>query len=694
MNPPLAGVTWPIEKLPDALRALASAARLPLRPPASKQTAAIVERDVEDVAARLGIEAERSSVQLGDLTRLLRGAGPVLIRLPAGTLLGVIGCRRDRLSVVGPDHGRHRLRLATLRAILLEPFEQDIVVDIERWLARVQLSPRRRAKAERALLESHSRSRRIDGIWQVRSAPGDDFFGQLRRTRVLACTGWFIATHAARHAAALLGWWLIGRGALEGRLDSGWLAAWALVIITQIPLACASSWNRAMLAIDSGALLERRLLAGALALPRERVRSFGSGQLLGRVLEAEAVQSLASSGGLASLVAVLELAFAAAVLAASVGATLHLALLAAWALFLLSSALRYHRARDGWTSARLGLTRDLVERMLGHRTRLVQQPPERRHLGEDEAVERYLASSRTADEQSAWLGALAARGWVVLGLLGLMPALALGSASPQAVAVSIGGILLAANACNKLVRGLSALSLAALAWRAASELFHAAPQLRPPRAERRERPLQPGGALLQATDLVVRFDRARPVLDGCCLEIDANSRILIEGASGSGKSTLASVLSGRRRPESGLLLLHGLDWPTLGVQGFRSAIVAVPQAHDNHVLSTSLAFNLLLGSRWPPEPEDLERARSVCEELELGPLLSRMPAGLWQAVGETGWQLSHGEKSRLYIARALLRDADLLVLDESLAALDPATFRSVLGCVLARSRALLVIAHL
>ena len=64
-----------------------------------------------------------------------------------------------------------------------------------------------------------------------------------------------------------------------------------------------------------------------------------------------------------------------------------------------------------------------------------------------------------------------------------------------------------------------------------------------------------------------------------------------------------------------------------------------------------------------------------------------------QMVGETGWQLSHGEKSRLFIARALLQWANLVVLDESFAALDPSNLRRALECVLRRAPALLVIAH-
>jgi ATP-binding cassette subfamily B protein len=170
-------------------------------------------------------------------------------------------------------------------------------------------------------------------------------------------------------------------------------------------------------------------------------------------------------------------------------------------------------------------------------------------------------------------------------------------------------------------------------------------------------------------------------------------RVLLEGPSGGGKSTLAALLTGMRQPESGLLLLGGLDLPTLGAAGWRQRVVAVPQFHDNHVFTGTLAFNLLMGRHWPPQAADLRAAEALCRALELGPLLDRMPAGMWQLVGETGWQLSHGERSRLYIARALLQGALILILDESFAALDPETLHRVHQCVLEHAPTLMVIAH-
>ena len=119
----------------------------------------------------------------------------------------------------------------------------------------------------------------------------------------------------------------------------------------------------------------------------------------------------------------------------------------------------------------------------------------------------------------------------------------------------------------------------------------------------------------------------------------------------------------------------------------------VPQFHQNHVLTGPLSFNLLMGHPDPSATGARQDAAAVCEELGLGPLLSRMPGGLEQMVGETGWQLSHGERSRVYVARALLQGARLVILDESLGALDPETLGTVLDCLARRVESLLLVAH-
>ena len=153
------------------------------------------------------------------------------------------------------------------------------------------------------------------------------------------------------------------------------------------------------------------------------------------------------------------------------------------------------------------------------------------------------------------------------------------------------------------------------------------------------------------------------------------------------------MLTGLRAPQSGLLLAYGLDQQTLGSEGWRKRVSAAPQFHENHVLTGTFSFNLLMDRCWPPRVKDLEEAETICRELGLDDLLKRMPAGLLQMVGETGWQLSHGERSRLYIARALLQGSDLVVLDESFASLDPENLRRSLSCVMERAQTLLVIAH-
>lgn len=119
----------------------------------------------------------------------------------------------------------------------------------------------------------------------------------------------------------------------------------------------------------------------------------------------------------------------------------------------------------------------------------------------------------------------------------------------------------------------------------------------------------------------------------------------------------------------------------------------VPVAAVAALCVAGAGFNLLLSRAQPYSKADLDEADALCRELGLGELLQRMPAGLEQWVGDTGWALSHGERSRVYLARALLQNADIVVLDESLAALDPLQLRQCLHCITRRPATILLIAN-
>jgi ATP-binding cassette subfamily B protein len=297
------------------------------------------------------------------------------------------------------------------------------------------------------------------------------------------------------------------------------------------------------------------------------------------------------------------------------------------------------------------------------------------------------------------LQVLVPRCWLLVGVLGLAPGFVTGSSLPVGLAVGVGGLVLAYRALRGLVESLDRLMGAFIAWQRIQLFWRAAARREPLGQPGLTALLSPapspdGRPLLDGRDLVFRYrDRPEAVLQGTGLRIHAGDRILLEGTSGGGKSTLAALLAGCRVPTSGLLLLEGLDRETLGAEGWRRRVVVAPQFHENHVLMGTFAFNALMGRGWPPRRADLEEAERVCRALELGPLLDRMPAGMQQIVGETGWQLSHGEKSRLYLARALLQHAEVIILDESFAALDPQTLQRTLRFVLEKAPTVLVIAH-
>ena len=524
------------------------------------------------------------------------------------------------------------------------------------------------------------------------AAPSGSFWQQVRAAGLVWRSGGLLGVHALETIFLFASWAAVGSGALNGRVDKAWLVAWALCLATLVVLRGVARSSEVALSIGFGGLLKERLFAGAMAFDADLLRRKGIGELLSQVFEAEALEGLATDGGLQIVLATLELLMIPVVLSWGVSASLEIILLLAWLCLTAILVLQNARERFRWTKARLGLTHRLVENMTAHRTKLAQQPPSEWHTTEDGETEEYAQVSERLDRSTARIETFIPRGYLIAALLAFSPSFLAGAATLSQQAITLGVILFAYTSLQRFTFGASRVSAAYVAWRSIKAVFDAA--ARPAENSTAETVALKEVRTFQLQNVVfTHAGRRVPSLKNCTLTIHRGDSFLLEGDSGSGKSTLALLLAGMRRPSAGFILAGGLDLQTLGEAHWRQRVAAAPQYHENHILSASLSFNLLMGRPYPHSSEDIQEARELCLELGLGSLLERMPSGLDHIVGETGWQLSQGERSRVFLARGLLQNADLVVLDESLAALDPENLRQCLECVRRRAKALLVIAH-
>ena len=181
----------------------------------------------------------------------------------------------------------------------------------------------------------------------------------------------------------------------------------------------------------------------------------------------------------------------------------------------------------------------------------------------------------------------------------------------------------------------------------------------------------------------------QPVLRDLSLEVSPGEMIALVGATGAGKTTLVSLLARFYDPSEGRVLLDGIDLRTLNVRSLREQFAMVLQ--PSLVFPTTLRDNVSYGRR-DATPQEIEAAAQAAQ---LGPLLARLPQGLDTQIGERGATLSEGERQRLTIARAILRDAPVLILDEPTSALDAETEALLMQSLerLLHGRTSFVIAH-
>ncbi|MCI0407630.1 MAG: ABC transporter ATP-binding protein, partial [Acidobacteria bacterium] len=332
------GLTWPVSRLGEAIEALARKSGLTPRsveiptPPAglTQGGSEALGQWIEAVANGLGFEAEPVEIPYAEVERLVQAAGPALLRLPGSGEARFLALLAGDGAVLGPDWVVHRLRPAVIRAALCHTLEAPIVMEVDRILDEAGVSGRRRARARAAILHQRLSLARLGNCWLFRLSPGARLWRQARLANLPRHLFIFLGAHTVQYALWLLSWGMVGWGALQGRLDSGWLLAWALLLLTLVPFRWLTTWMQGRVAVSAGGLLKQRLLYGALRFEPDEIRHQGVGQLLGRVIESEAVESLALNGGFLGLVAGIELGMALLILGAGAGGGLHALLLLGW----------------------------------------------------------------------------------------------------------------------------------------------------------------------------------------------------------------------------------------------------------------------------------------------------------------------------------------------------------------------------
>jgi len=282
----------------------------------------------------------------------------------------------------------------------------------------------------------------------------------------------------------------------------------------------------------------------------------------------------------------------------------------------------------------------------------------------------------------------------VLPLIGIAVVLWVGGRQVISGSLSL-GLFVAFNAyvvmlvwpLRVLGQRVSTLQKALAASARITEVLETEPRLREQRhPQELEQPVR-GEVRLES----VRFGHEgdRPVLDGLELELRAGESVALVGATGSGKSTVAGLLARLYDPDGGRVLLDGHDLRELRLADVRQAVALVFE--ETFLFTESVRENIRFG-RPDADDESVARAAALAGAAEF---IAGLPEGYETVLGERGFSLSGGQRQRIAIARAILADPAVLVLDDATSAVDATKeheIRAALAKVM-RGRTTLVIAH-
>lgn len=197
---------------------------------------------------------------------------------------------------------------------------------------------------------------------------------------------------------------------------------------------------------------------------------------------------------------------------------------------------------------------------------------------------------------------------------------------------------------------------------------------------------------IQLKNISFKFnENGNQIINNICLEIPKRSRIGIIGTTGSGKTTLLDIVMGLLAPSSGTLLVDGIVIDQSNTKAWQKRISHVPQ--NIFLTDSSIEENIAFGV--PRSLIDKEKVRAAASQAQLLETIEKLTDGMATVVGERGIKLSGGQKQRIGIARALYKDADVIILDEATSALDHKTEQKVMKAIdrLSPNVTVLIITH-
>ena len=315
---------------------------------------------------------------------------------------------------------------------------------------------------------------------------------------------------------------------------------------------------------------------------------------------------------------------------------------------------------------------------------------------EDREEQRYVTHARRNLREQIRLSLVSGSFGLVVAVclaVGTAAVLFLGARQVQAGRMTLGDLILVMSYLAMLYTPLQTVSKSAASLQASLvsaervfQLLDQAPEvLERPNA----RPISRARGEVAFENVSFAYNPERPALQGITFAVPAGARVGIAGTTGAGKSTLVSLLLRLYDPASGRILLDGTDLREFRVRDLRNQFAIVLQ--DTLLFSCSLAENIAYARPEASEKEIIAAAQAA----NAHDFITRLPEGYKTEAGERGVQLSGGERQRISLARAFLKDAPILILDEPTSAVDTKTETMIMDAMkrLMHGRTTFMIAH-